>query len=85
MAEMKVSPSYLRHLSEQAPNEVDRKHFAALADEVEQLRWTVDALLHAIENKGSHPEYHDEVRRRHEREWPVLWRAIAALREARRG
>lgn len=56
-----------------------------LHDELKRLGIAVDAVLLATVDKGSHPEYHDEVRRRHEREWPTLWRAIAALREARCG
>lgn len=54
------------------------------AAEIERLRAAIDAVLLAATDKGSHPEYHDELRRRHEREWPTLWRAIAAMQEARR-
>lgn len=30
----------------------------------------------AITNKGSHPEYHDEVMERHRKEWPFLWHEL---------
>lgn len=56
-----------------------------LESENDRLRAAIDVVLRAVDNKGSHPEYHDELRRRHEREWPTLWRAIASMREARRG
>lgn len=36
-------------------------------------------LLAAVNNTGSHPEYHREVMRRHRREWPTLWKAIDRL------
>ena len=53
--------------------------------EIERLRDAIDTVLLNITDEGSHPEYHAELRRRHEQEWPTLWRAIAAMREARRG
>ena len=38
MADMKASVSYLRYLSDSAPNEIDRRALAALADDIEHLR-----------------------------------------------
>lgn len=36
-------------------------------------------IVTAIEIKGSHPEYHDRVRRRHRDEWKSLWRELDEL------
>ncbi len=33
----------------------------------------------AIENEGSHPEYHRQVLRRHRTEWHALWKTIDVL------
>jgi len=33
-------------------------------------------LYIAINDKGSVPEYHEEIRKRHRKEWPMLWKAI---------
>lgn len=52
--------------------------------EIDRLRTAIDTVLHAIDNSGSHPEYHHYVRCRHESEWPILWRAISSLRGVRR-
>ena len=37
------------------------------------------ALREAVENEGTHPEYHRAVMAKHRREWPVLWSAIDAI------
>lgn len=45
----------------------------------------VAAIIAAIEQPGRSPAYHRAIMSRHRREWPVLWRAIDALRAAERG
>lgn len=42
----------------------------------------VKAVIEAIRNEGSHPQYHREVMARHRREWPTLWKALDALVKA---
>lgn len=36
----------------------------------------VQAVISAIRDPGSHPDWHREVMARHRAEWPTLWRAL---------
>ena len=36
-------------------------------------------VVKAIQEKGSHPEYHDQVMERHRNEWPYLWNELDTL------
>ena len=40
------------------------------------------AVVNAIDNKGSHPEYHDKILARHSEEWPFLWERISLMRSS---
>jgi hypothetical protein len=39
----------------------------------------IEQLVNAWENSGSHPPFHDRMKRKLQREWPVLAEAIQAL------
>lgn len=39
----------------------------------------IERIRRAWEDKGNHPEYHDEQILRLQRDWPTLYRAIMAL------
>lgn len=54
------------------------------ADEIERLRTAIDSVIEALDVEGRCPPQHRAVMRKHRYEWPVLWRAIDALRKARR-
>ena len=47
--------------------------------EIERLKGKIAFLRKMVTDKGSHPEYHDEVLKRHRREWYSLWQAIDDL------
>lgn len=55
------------------------------ADEIERLRSAIDVLVGALDVEGRCPPHHQAVMAKHRYEWPVMWRAIDGLREARRG
>jgi hypothetical protein len=37
------------------------------------------AVVRAIEDKGSHPEYHEKILEQHKSEWPYLWQRLGTL------
>jgi hypothetical protein len=44
----------------------------------------IERVRDAIENEGINPEYHREVMRTFQQEWPSLWRAIKHLLDVSR-
>ena len=36
-------------------------------------------VVRAIEDSGSHPEYHNNVLKKHKRQWPLLWSKIEKM------
>ena len=45
----------------------------------DHMKEPVEAIVKAIRNKGSHPEYHDEIAELFEEKWPTLWEALELL------
>jgi hypothetical protein len=37
------------------------------------------AVVKAIDNKGSHPEYHNKILEQHKSEWPFIWNKLENL------
>ena len=45
-------------------------------DDIDPLRAAVRGIHRAVEDPGSHPDYHRMVAIRTKHDWPSLWRAI---------
>lgn len=45
----------------------------------DHMKEPVEDIVEAIRNKGSHPEYHDEICDLVKEKWPVLWEALGLL------
>lgn len=61
--------------------EIDRSNAARnrVVEEFERRNQLVAQLRTAIEDQGSHPDFHQAVMRDHRAQWPTLWAAIDAL------
>lgn len=46
---------------------------------MDSTQQAIEELRRAIKDKGPVPAYHDDILRRHRREWPTLWEAIDKL------
>lgn len=44
------------------------------------MKEPAERVILAIINKGSHPEYHDEIAKMVEEKWPTLWNALDHFR-----
>lgn len=62
-----------------AQNSDLRSDLLATLTDLKRLRAEVDAVVRAITDAGSHPDYHQALMTRHRHEWPTLWRAIDRL------
>jgi hypothetical protein len=47
-----------------------------LEHEIERLRSLLIGIQRAITEEGRSPAHHQQVMRRHRKEWPSLWKAI---------
>ena len=55
---------------------------------VEELSETLSKIFNsshqvvmAIENSGSHPEYHEKILKEHKEQWPYLWNKIETMQK----